>query len=217
MTKALSNEQLIGALNWRYAVKKFDATKKISKDDWTTLEKTLVLTPSSYGLQPWKFLVIQNPDLRKKLTPLSWNQTQVEDCSHFVVFAVLKKLSEADIERFIQQTAKVRGAPAAAMDGYKNMMIGDLVKGPRSNVIREWAARQTYIALGNFMTAAAVLGIDTCPMEGLDPGKYDEVLGLNDSPYATVVACPAGYRHAEDKYAQMKKVRFDVESVIEHR
>ena len=97
------------------------------------------------------------------------------------------------------------------------MMIGDLVNGPRSHVISEWAARQAYIALGNFMTAAAMIGVDTCPLEGLDPVKYDEILGLTGSGWKTVCACPAGYRDAEDKYATSKKVRFDAKDLIIHK
>lgn len=210
----MTTQELTKALEWRYAVKKFDNTKKISDADWTTLEKSLVLTPSSYGLQPWKFLVVQNPSVRKQLTPLSWNQSQVEDCSHFVVFTSRLKMDPAYIANFIETTASTRGMPVEALAGYRKMMEGDLVTGGRSHMITEWAARQSYIALGNLMTCAAVLGIDTCPMEGIDPAKYDEVLGLKETDYRTVVACAVGYRSVDDKYAHAKKVRFSTDQVV---
>ncbi len=212
----ISTKQLLEALNWRYAVKRFDPAKKISADLWDTLEQTLILTPSSYGLQPWKFLVVTNAEVKTLLKDVSWKQSQVVDCSHHVVFAIKKKVTEKDVQEFIEDTAKTRGMDASLMDGYKKMMIGDVVTGPRSKVAEEWAARQVYIALGNFMTAAAVLGVDTCPMEGIDPAAYDRILGLTESEYKTVVACPAGYRHAEDKYALAKKVRFPRSKMIQH-
>lgn len=213
----LKPEKLIESLEWRYATKKFDSSKKINQKTWEILEKALILTPSSYGLQPWKFIVVQDHAIKEKLKANSWNQAQVTDCSHHVVFAIKEKLDEAHIDHYIHQIAKVRGLEESSMEGYKKMMMGDLVKGPRSHVISEWAARQTYIALGNFMTAAAVLGIDTCPLEGIDPIKYDEILGLTGSGWKVVVACPAGYRADDDKYATTKKVRFDAKDVIIHK
>ncbi len=212
----MNTQNLIESLNWRYAVKKFDNQKTIATATWKALEESLILTPSSYGLQPWKFLVVTNKEIRQKLTAVSWNQKQVEDCSHLVVFAVKEKVDEAHVQSFIEQMAKIRGVEASTFEGYKNMMIGDVVKGPRSLMAYEWAARQAYIALGNFMTSCAVLNVDTCPMEGIDPGKYDEILGLTGSGWRTVVACPAGYRSADDKYSEAKKVRFSNEAMIQH-
>lgn len=213
----ISGESLLQQLNWRYATKKFDPSKKISTTDWAVLEQALVLTPSSYGLQPWKFIVVTDPALKTKLRPVSWNQSQVEDCSHLVVFTSKQDITEADVDRFIARTAELRGATVESLAGYKGYMVGDLVKGPRHAVIHEWAARQTYIALGNLMTAAAMLGVDACPFEGIEPAKYDEILGLTGSGYATVSACPLGYRSADDKYAGAPKVRFEAKDVVEHR
>jgi len=210
----VSDEKLIESLNWRYAVKKFDAQKKINDKTWNALEDSLILTPSSYGLQPWKFLVVTDLETRKLLTPVSWGQKQVEDCSHLVVFLIKEKLDEAHIDQYLQSIVDIRGGDLNALAGYKKMMMGDLVTGGRSAVISEWAARQAYIALGNFMTSAALLGVDTCPMEGIDAKKYDEILDLNSSGYKTVVACPAGYRSNEDKYSQVKKVRFSKKDLI---
>lgn len=212
----LTNESLLEALNWRYATKKFDASKKIEATTWKALEQSLVLTPSSYGLQPWKFVVITDKEVMKKLTPLSWNQKQVEECSHLVVFTVKEKMDEAHVESFIQSMATTRGIDANSLAGYKKMMIGDVVNGARSKVALEWASRQAYIALGNFMTSCALLGVDTCPMEGIQPEKYDEVLGLVDSGYKTVLACPAGFRAADDNYSALKKVRFKNEELVRY-
>ncbi len=211
----MNNETILKQLNWRYAVKKMDSSKKISATDWNTLSESLRLAPSSFGLQPWKFLVVQNPAIRKQLFEVSWKQSQVEECSHYVVIATRTDMKESDIQKFIDQTAKVRGIPAESLDGYKNMMIGDLVKGPRNQVIKWWAQRQAYIAMGFLMETAALLSIDTCPLEGLDPAEYDRILKLENTGYATVAAVACGYRHPEDKYQSAKKVRFDSKDVIE--
>ncbi|MCE1203746.1 MAG: NAD(P)H-dependent oxidoreductase [Holophagaceae bacterium] len=214
---SIAGESLLQQLNWRYATKKFDATKKISPADWAVLEQALILTASSYGLQPWKFIIVTDPALKAKLRPASWNQSQVEDCSHLVVFTAKQDITEADLDRFLARTAEVRGTTVESLAGYKGYMLGDLVKGPRHAVIHEWAARQTYIAMGNLLTSAALLGIDACPFEGIEPAKYDEILGLKGSGYATISACPVGYRAEDDKYATAPKVRFEAKDVVDHR
>jgi len=213
----IPGESLLKQLNWRYATKKFDPARKIAAADWAVLEEALILTPSSYGLQPWKFIVVTDQALKAKLRPASWNQAQVEDCSHLVVFAAKQDISEADVDRFVARIAEVRGVGLESLAGYRGFMVGDLVNGTRHAVIQEWAARQTYIAMGNLLTSAAMLGIDACPFEGLEPAKYDAILGLKDSGYATVAACPLGYRAADDKYASAPKVRFEARDVIDHR
>ena len=213
----IPGESLLQQLNWRYATKKFDATKKISAADWAVLEEALILTASSYGLQPWKFIIVTDPALKAKLRPASWNQSQVEDCSHMVIFAARQDITETDLDRFIARTAEVRGSTVESLAGYKGFMMGDLVKGARHAVIHEWAARQTYIAMGNLLTSAALLGIDACPFEGIEPTKYDEILGLKGTGYATVSACPVGYRADDDKYASAPKVRFAAKDLIDRR
>lgn len=211
----ITTTELLEHLNWRYATKSFDSTQTIPPATWAALEDSLVLTPSSYGIQPWKFLVITNQDLLDQLRPFSWNQSQVSDCSHYVVFAIKKNLTVDDVDRFVARTAEVRNITVESLSGYRNMMVSDVVYGARSFSVNEWASRQTYIALGNFMTSAAVLGVDTCPMEGIDPIKYDKLLGLSEKGFATVVACAAGYRSADDKYASLTKVRFPKSEVVE--
>jgi nitroreductase len=209
-------EQLLADLNWRYATKVFDPAVKIPAHVWTALEKSLVLTPTSYGLQPYKFLVVENPATRAALLPHSWGQKQVVDCSHYVVFLARTEMKEADVDRFISRTTQVRGVTAESLAGYRGMMVGDVVNGPRGKAAHQWAARQCYIALGNIMTCAAVLGVDACPMEGIVPTEYDTILKLDGTGYKTVVACAFGYRAAADKYATLPKVRYETQDVIQH-
>jgi nitroreductase len=210
----MTNEQLLTALNWRYATKVFDAAKKIPSDVWKTLEQALVLTPTSYGLQPYQFLIVQDAGRRAELLPHSWGQKQVVECSHFVVFTARTEMKEADVDRFVKRTKDVRKVPEGAFNPYRDMMIGDIVNGPRGKKAHEWAARQAYIALGNLMTCAAVRGVDACPMEGIVPAEYDKVLQLAGTGYATVVACALGYRAATDKYASLTKVRYETKDLV---
>jgi nitroreductase len=212
----LDTQQLLNALNWRYATKVFDPARKIPADVWQTLERALVLSPSSYGLQPYRFLVINDPARRAELLPHSWNQKQVVDASHYVVFTARTQMTEADVDKLIARTAHVRKIPAETQKFYREMMLGDLVKGPRSRMAHEWATRQAYIALGNLMTCAAVLGVDACPMEGFVPAEYDRLLGLGNSGYASVVCCALGYRAANDKYAALPKVRFETNDLLQY-
>ncbi len=207
---------LLDALKWRYATKKFDPTRKIADDLWPTLEQALVLSPSSFGLQPWKFLVITNPDLKARLVPASWGQTQPADCSHFVVFAVRQGLDEPHVDRFLQRTAEVRGSSLPSLAGYRSVIVGSLAKAKSAGYLDQWQTHQVYIALGQFMAAAALIGVDTCPMEGIEPARFDEILDLNGSGFGTVVACAAGYRSADDQYASAPKVRFTSDEVVRH-
>jgi nitroreductase len=211
----LSPSDLLEQLNWRYATKQFDPNQPIAGEIWQALEDSLVLTPSSYGLQPWKFIIVTDPVVKAELKPLSWNQGQITDCSHLVVFTIKKNLTTADVDRFIESTAVTREVSVESLAFYRNMIVSDVVQGPRSLHVNEWATRQAYIALGNFMTSAAVLGVDTCPLEGIEPAGYDKVLKLADQGFATVVACAAGYRSAEDKYAQLAKVRYSNAEMLE--
>lgn len=210
----IKGEQLLTQLNWRYAVKQFDPTRKISPEDWATLENALILSASSWGLQPWAFVVITDQKTREKLFPSTWNQRQILDCSHYVVFTVKTKMTEEHIDRHIARTVEVRGGTIEKLKAYRDVMVGDVVTGERGAQSQEWAARQAYLALGNFMTSAALLGIDTCPMEGFQPDQYDKILDLPAKGLASVVCCAAGYRVADDKYATRKKVRFSREDVI---
>lgn len=212
----LPTSTILDSLRWRYATKQFDPSKKIPADTWAALEEALVLTPSSYGMQPWRFLVITDPSIRARLREHSWNQSQVTDASHHVVFAIPSKVDEASVDHLISRTAEVRGVEPSALGFYRDMILKDIVHGPRSADAAGWASRQAYIALGNFMTCAALLGVDTCPMEGLDPREYDTILDLPAQGWHTVVACAAGYRAESDKYAALPKVRYPRTEVVTH-
>ena len=210
----IPSSQLLDALNWRYATKKFDPARKIPADLWSALEEALVLSPSSFGIQPWKFIVVTDPAVKASLVPISWGQKQPAECSHFVVFAVKRGLGEADLDRYLARTAEVRGIPVDSLAGFKKVMLGSIEKARAAGYLDTWQTHQIYIALGQFMAGAALLEIDACPMEGIDPAQYDAVLGLAGTGYATVVACAAGYRADDDKYATTQKVRFLPEDVI---
>jgi nitroreductase len=156
--------------------------------------------------------VITDPETKGKLKPLSFGQHQIVDGSHLVVFAIRQNLSADDIDKYVARTAEVRGSTVEALAGFRKVMIGALHGG--SINLNHWASLQVYIALGQFMATAAMMGIDTCPMEGINPAGYDQLLGLPEQGYATLVACVAGYRAPDDKYAQLPKVRFKTEDVV---
>jgi len=211
-------ESLIQQLQWRYATKQFDPQRKIPADVWSALEQSLILTPSSYGMQPWKFIILnQDTSVRERLVACSWGQRQVADSSHYVVFAVRTEITTSDVETYMDSIAAVRKVDRSAVEPLKKMIEGGVVRGMNAAQQHEWASRQAYIALGSFMTSAALLGVDTCPMEGIDPAKYDEILNLKGSGYATCVGCAAGYRAETDKYAELTKVRYSKHQVIENR
>src|ERR1700739_724660 len=186
----IDRNQLIGQLNWRYATKQFDPQRKISADEWATLEEALVLSPSSFGLQPWKFVVVTDPAVREQLVAVSWGQRQIADASHLVVFAIKKDLSEQDVDTYLSRISEVRGVPRESLGQYREMMVG-FIKRLSETERNAWAAKQVYLALGNCLTSAALVGIDACPMEGIDPAKYDEILGLKKHGLNTVVVAPA--------------------------
>ena len=207
---------ILDRLNWRYATKAFDIEKKITDELWNEIEESLILTPSSFGLQPWKFIVIKDQAMKASLLEHSWNQAQVTECSHLVVLTALKNIGEADVTKFIKTTHAKRGGDIESLEPYKGMMLGFLERMDESQKTT-WAKNQVYVALGQLMTAAAMLEVDACPMEGIVPPKYDEILGLEDTRYTTVLACPMGYRSDDDKYAELAKIRYDREVIIEHK
>ncbi len=206
---------LLDALKWRYATKKFDPNLRIPADTWETLEHSLALTPSSFGLQPWQFLVIGNPEIRAALRAESWGQSQLTDASHLVIFTVRTDLGEEDIGRWIERLAEVQSTPLESLEPLRSVIAG-FIHPMTAEQRQAWNTRQIYIALGQFMAAAAILGIDTCPLEGINPAGYDRVLGLENSGYATAVGCAVGYRAADDRHASLPKARFAREAVIRH-
>jgi nitroreductase len=206
---------LLAALRFRYATKAFDPARKIPAETWDAFEKSLVLTPSSFGLQPWKFLVVENPEIREKLKAASWNQPQLTDASHLVVLTARTDLTQADIDSWIARLSEIQGTPIEALAGLSGM-ISSFSSAMTPAEKQAWNTRQVYIALGQLMTSAAVLGIDSCPLEGISPADYDTILGLPGTGYATAVACALGYRSPEDKYAVAPKARFPDAQVIAH-
>jgi nitroreductase len=205
--------QLLESLRWRYATKKFDPTASIPAESWDALLQSLVLTPSSFGLQPWKFIIVENPTLRAALREASWGQPQVTDASHYIVLATRTSLSSQDVTDWMETLAATQGTTAENLAPLHSVIAG-FIAPMTDETRRAWNTRQVYIALGQLMTAAAFLGIDSCPMEGIDPAAYDRILGLEGSGYATAVGCALGHRASDDKYAAQPKARFPASRVI---
>lgn len=217
INRIITEQQLLTTLRSRYATKQFDPQRKIADADWAALEQALLLSPSSFGLQPWKFLVIDTPALREQLKPATWGQSATTDAAKYVVFLVLKNIDEAYVDRYIARTAEVRGISVASLAPFKTAIMGTISAAKTGGYLDNYAAQQASIAMGQFITSAAMLGIDTCAIGGLQPAKYDEILGLSDSPYRTLAAVAAGYHSPTDKYATTPKVRFPISEIIEHR
>jgi len=211
----ISADKLLASLRWRYATKKFDPARRIPEKTWEAIEDSMVLTPSSFGLQPWKFIVVRDPGVRANLSGASWKQAQVTDASHYVVLTARTDLNSTDVDAWMVRMTEVQGSSLESVAPLKGVIEGFALA--MSHEARHaWNIRQAYIALGQLMTSAAMLGIDACPMEGLSPADYDEILGLEGSGYATVVACALGYRAEDDRNAAIPKARFDKSRVISH-
>ena len=207
------NQTVLGQLNWRYATKQYDAAKKISEKDWEVLEQSLILAPSSYGIQPYKFIVVTDPQMKEKLKPAAYGQPQITDSSHLVVVAYKKTLTDEDIEHYVDRIVEVRSVERETLADYENTMKGSAKKAVDEGYIETWNSRQAYIALGFLLETAAFLGIDATPMEGFDTARFNEILGLED--YSAVVLAAVGYRDAEkDWLANSAKVRMPKDELI---
>ena len=196
----------INDANWRYATKKFDSTKKVSTEDLKTLKEAIRLSASSYGLQPYKVFIIENPELRAKIQPAAWGPAQIVDASQLIVFANMTNFSDKDIDVSLSLTTETRGLPADALKGYGDFMkskIGVLSEDVRNT----WTSKQTYLALGNLLNAAAELRIDVTPIEGFEPDKVNEILGLKQLGLNASVLATIGYRHKDDATQNYVKVR----------
>lgn len=215
-TAPLDAQQVLQQLQGRYATKKFDPDKKIPDDVWQALEQSLVLAPSSFGLQPWKFFVIRNSEMRQKIQEAAWGQSQVVDASHLVCFAIKQGVNADDVPPYIDRMSEVRQTPKENLQGLADTIQGFLKDPPFPLDVDAWSTRQVYVALGFFLYSAALLGVDACPMEGFVPAQVDELLGLTNQGYASVVLCTAGYHAEDDKYADMAKVRYETEQVVEY-
>jgi nitroreductase len=199
--------------NWRYATKKFDITKKISKADLDFLKEAVKLSASSYGLQLYKVIIVENTELRAKLQPAAWGQSQIVDASHLIVFANYTKVEDEHIDEYLENISEIREMPLEALSGYGDFMKGSL-KSKTSEELNIWAQKQTYLALGNLLNAAAELKIDTTPMEGFVPAQFNEILGLEKLNLNAAVVATVGYRSEEDATQFYKKVRKSDENLF---
>lgn len=205
---------LIKSLVWRYATKKFDASKKVSEEDITQLKRAIQLSASSYGLQLYKVMIIEDPEVREKLKAASWGQTQITDASHMFVFCHYNDVTPNDIDAHIQDKANVIGANPKDMEGY-GTFLKQALGAKSTDELQSWTAKQVYIALGNLLAACGELQIDACPMEGFDPVQYDEILGLNEKGLSATVVATVGYRSDEDETQDVKKFRKTMDELFE--
>ena len=192
--------------NWRYATKKFNSEKKISESDLEILKDAIQLSSSSYGLQPYKVLIIENEEIRKQLQPASWGQSQIVDASHLLVFSIITNVDADYIINYAENMATTRNIPLESVKGYADFMIGNIT-GLTPEQQNIWTAKQTYLALGNLLNAAAELKIDVTPMEGFVPDQYDEILDLKEKGLHATLVATVGYRHDEDDTQHYIKVR----------
>jgi len=200
--------------NWRYATKKFDATKKVSTEDLETLKKAIQLSSSSYGLQLYKVFIIENSAIRAQLQPVSWGQSQIVEASQLFVFANVIDVQENHIDNYVQNIANTRGLAVEDLKGYSDFMKSKIISLPVEQKA-VWTSKQTYLALGNLLNAAAELKIDVTPMEGFEPEKYNEILGLNKLGLNASLVATIGYRHEEDATQYYAKVRKPIEELFE--
>ncbi|MCM5663618.1 NAD(P)H-dependent oxidoreductase [Galbibacter mesophilus] len=197
---------IIEALEWRYAVKKFDNEKLLADSKVNTLKKAFNLTATSYGLQPVTLLIVSDKRIQKKLTASSWNQKQVENASHVLILCIQDEINETYIKRYFERVKHVRNTPDEVLEPFQDFLIKDFKK-KTVEEIKNWAKNQAYLALGNLLTVCAIEGIDACPMEGFSPDEYDEILQLKEKNLSSVLVLPVGYRAEDDMFANFKKVR----------
>ena len=211
----VADETILSHLNWRIACKQFDPAVKVPPAQWRTIEEGFRLAPSSYDVQPWHFVIVTDPAVKAKLPEISQGQRQPADCSHVVVVAVRRDYTDSDLSHLVDRMAAVSGKSPDDLAGFRKIVSGDAVAEPPDSKTR-YLERQTYIALGFGLYTAALLGIDACPMEGIDNDAYDAEFKLTDQGYRTLCICCFGYRTADDPEAKKKKVRFAREDVFTH-
>jgi nitroreductase / dihydropteridine reductase len=204
---------IIEQLRWRYATKKFDANKKLSKANIDTLKEAFNLTATSFGLQTISMLVITNNKLKETLLTHTYNQKQVINASHLLVICIQNDITDTDVAMYFDSVKTIRNTPETILEPFKNNLLKTM---QNMSVIerQKWSMNQAYIALGNLMTVCAVEGIDACPMEGFVSEKYDEILNLKDLGLKSVLLLPVGYRAEDDMFASFKKVRKSLDKTI---
>jgi nitroreductase/dihydropteridine reductase len=206
-------KNIIDAMKWRYAVSKFDTSKKLTDEQLSTLVDAMILAPSSFGLQPWKFIVVSNSEKKAALMAAGYGQAKINEASHLIVLAVEKVIDEKLVEKYMKNVSDVRGVPVENLKGYSDMINGAISRMNAEQRV-EWAAKQAYIALGVLVAAGATEGIDVAPMEGFEAQKFDEILGLDKMGLTTKVIASVGFRAADDAHANDKKVRYPKEEVV---
>jgi len=204
---------IIDSLKWRYATKKFDNTKYVSDEKLAIIKEAFSLTASSYGLQPVKMLVISDKELQKELVPHSYSQEQVAQASHVLVLCVENTIDEAYIRAHFENEKNIRGTADAVLDSFRSYLI-ESFSSKKAVEIKEWAVKQAYITLGNLLTVCATQQIDSCPMEGFLPEKYDELLNLKNKGLSSVLVLPIGHRAVDDMFSGLKKVRKPIETNV---
>ena len=203
----------IDNLKWRYAVKKFDHHKILSDNQINILKQAFNLTATSYGLQPIKLVVVKNKDIQKELVLHSWNQQQVSQASHLLVICVDTKLDETDVEKYFERVKEIRNTPDEIINSFKEYLTTTISKKTTEDLL-SWGKNQAYLALGNLLTVCANEKIDSCPMEGFIPEKYNEVLGLKEKNLSSVLVLPVGYRAEDDIMTHQKKVRKNICEIV---
>ncbi len=206
-------KNIIEALNWRYATKKFDSTKKIETEILETILETLRLSPSSYGMQPWKFILVNNLDLRSKIKEAAYGQPQVTDASHLIILTIKKDIDAKLVSDYMSFVAEEKNIDVSNLDNFKGMINGSFQNRSMED-LKNWATHQLYLAAGTLLTACATLEVDACPMEGFDKLKVNEILNLANLGLESRLIIPVGYRSDEDKSATDKKLRFSKENVL---
>lgn len=206
-------EDILETRQWRYATKKFDATREVSEKDLETILEAMRLSASSYGLQPYHILVVNNAEIREKLKPFSWGQSQITDASHLIIFANQTDFGSELVDDYLKNLSETRNVPLEELKGYGDFAKSKLIDLPK-DVKANWTAKQAYIALGNALQATAELKIDSTPMEGIEPEKYDDILKLKEKGLTTSVVLAIGYRSEEDETQHYSKVRKSKEELF---
>ncbi|PHI21308.1 NAD(P)H-dependent oxidoreductase [Lewinellaceae bacterium SD302] len=204
---------LLEKLNWRYATKQFDPNKQVGDQDLEIMQRSVRLAATSYGLQPFRVVMVNDPEVREQLKSAAYGQSQITDASHLAVFCAKTDMSPEYVDDYMARLATARNLPISAVEGFGNTIKGQ-VDSMDAATITAWNKRQTYIALGHWLIAAAELHIDCCPMEGFDAEKFDEILGLKEQGLTATVVAPIGYRSEEDAMAKAAKVRLPLEKLF---
>lgn len=197
---------VITSLKWRYATKNFDNKRVLAASKLKVLTEAFNLTATSYGLQPLKLVVISNKELQNQLLEASMNQRQVVDASHLLILCIEKTVKGKYVNTYFDRVKEKRNTPEPILKPFREMLEGKF-DNQNSEETRNWAINQAYLALGNLLTVCALEKIDSCPMEGFEPAKYDAILNLKEYDLEAVLVLPVGYRAADDMFADFEKVR----------